>query len=154
MAVLFAGLLTVAAASGVDPEPTGSPIRVPAETVAAATEAGLDPIDVLGAQLTVGLPAREYLISIGALAPSTPIVPAWLERTADCIIWRESRGNPRAVNSRSGASGLGQFLRSTWATTPQGKAGASVFDAVANRAAVIWMLVVGRGHEFATLGGC
>lgn len=81
-------------------------------------------------------------------------VPSRFERLADCIIARESRGNPNAVNRSSGASGLGQFLGSTWKSTPQGKAGYSVFDPVANRAAVIWMLSVGRGREFVTIGGC
>jgi hypothetical protein len=75
-----------------------------------------------------------------------------LERLASCIIWRESRGNPNAVNPRSGASGLGQFLPSTWRTTPY--AGYSVFNAWANRQAVIWMLSVGRGKEFVTINGC
>ena len=73
---------------------------------------------------------------------------------AECIIRAESGGNPSAVNPRSGASGLGQFLRSTWLSTPQGRAGYSVFDPVANREAVNWMLNVGRAREFDTLRGC
>src|SRR5262245_10255237 len=32
--------------------------------------------------------------------------------------WCESRRDPGAYNPRSGASGLFQFLRSTWQTTP------------------------------------
>jgi len=68
-----------------------------------------------------------------------------------CIIAHESQGNPRAVNPRTGASGLGQFLTSTWRTTPQGRAGASVFDPVANRAAVQWMLDAGRAREFSVV---
>jgi Transglycosylase SLT domain len=83
-----------------------------------------------------------------------PAVSSRLERVADCIITRESQWNPNAVNPRSKASGLGQFLASTWRTTPQGKAGYSVFNPQANRAAVIWMLQVGRGKEFVTIGGC
>jgi uncharacterized membrane protein (DUF485 family) len=65
---------------------------------------------------------------------------------ADCIVTYESHWNANAVNARSGASGLGQFLRSTWMTTPY--ASRSVFDAYANHAAVCWMLSVGRAREF------
>jgi hypothetical protein len=77
---------------------------------------------------------------------------AALERRVQCIINRESGGNPNAVNRRSGARGLGQFLPSTWATTPYARY--SIFDPAANRAAVGWMLSVGRGGEFVTIGGC
>lgn len=51
----------------------------------------------------------------------------------------ESRGDPNADNPRSTASGLFQFLSSTWAVTPQGKAGLSVWDADANVAAAAWL---------------
>ena len=50
----------------------------------------------------------------------------------------ESNYNPQAFNASSGASGLFQFLPSTWANTPQGKAGMSVFDATANAQAAAW----------------
>jgi hypothetical protein len=93
--------------------------------------------------------AAEVVEEVAAPAPYTR-----LDALVDCVIWRESRGNPNAVNPRSGASGLGQFLASTWRTTPQGRAGYSVFDPIANRAAVRWMIEVGRGREFVTIGGC
>ena len=143
---------------------------VPVDTVVAANEAGVPVHHLLAALASEpGVSARAYLIGVGELAspsppgqagdvggspPSTSSVSSALARRAECIIWRESRGNPNAVNPRSGASGLGQFLRSTWLTTPQGRAGYSVFDAAANRAAVEWMLSVGRGREFVTIGGC
>ena len=137
---------------------------VPVGTVEAANEAGVTVHELLGAMATTGLGPRAYLLMTGELAPSSKpsqaslssssSVSSALERRADCIIWRESRGYAGAVNPRSGASGLGQFLPSTWRTTPQGRAGQSVFDPVANRQAVIWMLSVGRGREFATIGGC
>ena len=38
----------------------------------------------------------------------------------ECVITHESGGDPRVVNSASGAGGLVQFLPSTWATTPWG----------------------------------
>ena len=142
---------------------------VAVDTVVAANEAGVPVRHLLAALASEpGVSARAYLIGVGELPPGPPMqagvadgspspaasVSSALSRRAECIIWRESRGNPNAVNPRSGASGLGQFLRSTWLTTPQGRAGYSVFDAAANRAAVEWMLSVGRGREFVTIGGC
>lgn len=51
-----------------------------------------------------------------------------LRRLAFC----ESRMNPGAVNSSSGASGLLQFLPSTWAGNYYGRAGFSVLSPYAN----------------------
>ncbi len=58
----------------------------------------------------------------------------------------ESSLNPRAVNPTSGASGLFQFMPSTWRTTPY--ASASIFDPVANANAAAWMWSVGRRNEW------
>lgn len=79
--------------------------------------------------------------------------PAVEDPRVECIIEVESRGDPNATNPRSGAAGLGQFLRGTWLTTPQGQAGYSVYNAAANRAAVAWMLSVGRAREFVAVSG-
>lgn len=49
-------------------------------------------------------------------------------RVANC----ESGYNPSSKNKNSTASGVGQFIASTWANTESGKAGISVFDADAN----------------------
>jgi soluble lytic murein transglycosylase-like protein len=54
------------------------------------------------------------------------------------ISWRESRWRPWAKNPHSTASGLFQFLDSTWAVTPQAKAGLSVFDPFANALGAAW----------------
>jgi len=58
-------------------------------------------------------------------------------RIMDC----ESNGDPNAYNPYSGASGLFQFLPSTWASTAPkaGYTGASVFDPVANTASAAWL---------------
>lgn len=58
-------------------------------------------------------------------------------RVIDC----ESNGNPSAVNPYSGASGLFQFLPSTWATTAPnaGYGGASALDPEANIATAAWL---------------
>lgn len=47
------------------------------------------------------------------------------------------------------AQGWAGWLPSTWATTPQGRAGLQIGDFDAEYAAVQWMLDVGRGREFA-----
>ena len=58
-------------------------------------------------------------------------------RIMDC----ESNGDPNAVNPYSGASGLFQFLPSTWATTAPkaGYDGYSPFDPEANTASAAWL---------------
>jgi soluble lytic murein transglycosylase-like protein len=118
----------------------------------AAVAAGVDVQDLQGAINSVGVDAYTYLRSTGELPPvrdtSSVATPAALPSArVECIVRVESHGDPSARN-RSGASGLGQFLPSTWASTPQGRAGLSVFNAAANRAAIAWMLSVGRAREF------
>jgi hypothetical protein len=63
--------------------------------------------------------------------------PTQLLRVAYC----ESRYNPSAYNKSSGASGLFQFLATTWAANSvrAGYAGASVFDPVANANTAAYM---------------
>lgn len=61
--------------------------------------------------------------------------------------WCESRFDAGAYNVSSGASGLFQFVRSTWATTPYRRH--SVWSARWNALAAAWMHRVGRGTEWA-----
>jgi SLT domain-containing protein len=67
-----------------------------------------------------------------------------LWRKADC----ETGGtySPRSLNASSSASGLFQFLPSTWRTTPYGRF--SVFSPYANALAAGWMHARGRGGEW------
>jgi transglycosylase-like protein with SLT domain len=53
------------------------------------------------------------------------------------VAWCESRYHPNSVNSDSGASGLFQFLPSTWSGTPY--AHQSPFDPRANAFAAAWL---------------
>jgi transglycosylase-like protein with SLT domain len=53
------------------------------------------------------------------------------------VAWCESRYHPTSVNSDSGASGLFQFLPSTWSGTPY--ASQSPFDPRANSFAAAWL---------------
>jgi hypothetical protein len=65
-------------------------------------------------------------IILDAFAPLGAGAQQWALRVARC----ESGYNPNAVNRSSGASGLFQFLPSTWASLPQHNQ--SVFNPVAN----------------------
>jgi transglycosylase-like protein with SLT domain len=53
------------------------------------------------------------------------------------VAWCESRYHPNSVNTDSGASGLFQFLPSTWGGTPY--ASKSPFDPRANAFAAAWL---------------
>ena len=58
-----------------------------------------------------------------------------------CIAKKESGFNPLSANKHSTARGVFQYLSGTWASTDEGKAGLSVFDADANvRAAVKYIM--------------
>jgi len=54
--------------------------------------------------------------------------------------------SPRSLNSSSGASGLFQFLYSTWSSTPYARF--SVWSPYANALAAGWMHANGRGGEW------
>nr|MBA3275148.1 transglycosylase SLT domain-containing protein [Chloroflexia bacterium] len=66
-------------------------------------------------------------------------------RVARC----ESGLDPRAVNSNGGASGLFQFMPSTFAFTPNGKRGEDIFDPWSNADAAGWMWANGMRHHWA-----
>ena len=68
-----------------------------------------------------------------AFSPLGPAAVQWAMNVA----WCESRYHPNSVNSDSGASGLFQFLPSTWGGTPW--ANQSPFDPVANAQAAAWL---------------
>jgi uncharacterized protein YabE (DUF348 family) len=69
-----------------------------------------------------------------------------LVRVAYC----ESRFNPGAYNASSGASGLFQFLATTWAANSvrAGYAGASAFDPVASATVAAWMFARGQAGQW------
>ena len=72
-------------------------------------------------------------IILNAFAPLGGGAQTWALRVAMC----ESGYNPYAVNRSSGASGLFQFLPSTWAGSPEHNQ--SVFDPTANATAAAWL---------------
>jgi hypothetical protein len=68
-----------------------------------------------------------------AFSPLGAAAVQWAMNVAYC----ESRYHPNSVNSSSGASGLFQFLPSTWGGTPW--ASQSPFDPAANAMAAAWL---------------
>jgi len=126
------------------------------DVTAAAEAAGVDPILLAGAVVSTGMPPHDYLLMTGELKSPAPALNAAVERRLDCISWHESRDEPLATNPRSKAAGLFQFLGSTWAGTPQGRAGLSPYDPVAARQAARWMVAQGRVREWdvVRLGMC
>lgn len=72
-----------------------------------------------------------------------------------CIAWRESGYNQFSKNKSSSASGVFQYLNSTWRATDEGKAGHSVFDADANvKAAVKYMASRGNAQPWVVRSAC
>lgn len=80
-------------------------------------------------------PAPAYIAKAihDAFTPLGDRAVQWAFNVAYC----ESRYHPNSVNSSSGASGLFQFLPSTWAFTPYHAQ--SPFDPVANSLAAAWL---------------
>lgn len=124
-----------------------------ADVEAVAAEAGVDPVALLGAVNSTGLEPHAYLAMTGELRPSPAIEPTSpaIERRLDCIKWFESRNVATATNPRSGAAGHFQFLKSTWLSTPQGRAGLSPYDPVAAREAARYMIYAGRVREWSVV---
>lgn len=67
------------------------------------------------------------------------------------VAWCESRYNPYAVNARSAAAGLFQFMPATWAANSvrAGYGGASVFDPVASANTAAFMFSRGQAWQWA-----
>jgi len=119
---LDAGEAPRAAQSAAAPAPAPAPIPAP---TAAPTSSGGSITDIITEA------ANRYGQS-----------PSAMLAVAKC----ESNFNPNALNSRSGASGLFQFLPGTFKGTPF--ASYSIFDPWANANAAAWMWSVGRRGEW------
>lgn len=63
------------------------------------------------------------------------------------VMWCESRGNPDATNSSSGAAGLFQHLPQYWEqrSADAGWAGADIYDPTANVGVAAWLVYSGGG---------
>jgi hypothetical protein len=95
------------------------------------------------AQTAAAAPGSIQQIIVQAFQPQGQAAVDWGLRIAKC----ESGYNPNAVNP-SGASGLFQFMPSTFANSPPGRAGGSIWDPVANSQAAAWMYSQGRQGEW------
>lgn len=86
---------------------------------------------------------------------ATIAYPDFTEARAWQIIYHESwtSGKQFAKNRTSTASGLYQFLTSTFASTPYGRAGMSIWSPCASSLAAGWMHANGRGREWAIGSG-
>lgn len=118
-----------------------------ADAVAAATLANLELTEIAyGRALTELEEAERRAAALAGVEHWRPLVethfPPDLVEEALRVMKCESGGNPDAVNASSGASGLFQFLDTTWAwAAPQaGMAGRSRFDPVANVASAAWLV--------------
>lgn len=76
--------------------------------------------------VAVTAPSAREAIALASFVYDVP------EGTLRRLAWCESRMNPRALNRSSGASGLLQFLPSTWRGNRFGRAGFSVWSPYAN----------------------
>jgi hypothetical protein len=110
------------ASAGPAPPATSSP---PAASPPAAPSPAASPPPAPPVQAGSG---STQQIILDAFAPLGAPAQAWALRVAGC----ESHYNPNAVNPSSGASGLFQFLPSTWAHLPPPYPSESVFDPAAN----------------------
>jgi uncharacterized protein YraI len=129
------------APENVNPTPTPVPTEEPAAPAPAPTEAPAEPSSppVDGSD---GYTEDEIIQIIYAAADEFGQPREDMLRVARC----ESVLDPYAVNASSNASGLFQFLPSTWATTPY--ADQDIFDPVANAEAAAWMWDNGRRNEW------
>jgi hypothetical protein len=86
--------------------------------------------DLLSARLAHRESYQDTLTLAGVVYPRAPL--ALIDRILRCESG-SGGGEPRAwaKNPRSSAGGRGQYLDSTWAGTPEGRAGLSRFDPVA-----------------------
>lgn len=92
----------------------------------------------------------SYAVRLAAAAFHIP------ERKLRCIAIRESGlGTQRTPEPSSGASGIAQFLPSTWRSTPFYAAGFSIWDDVANMLAAAQIISHdGSARQWTTGKGC
>jgi hypothetical protein len=96
--------------------------------------------------------ARDVTIQ-EAVSLASIVYPQLSVDRAWCLIGHESKGSPTARNTKAvwngeHATGLYQFLPSTYASTPFG--GFSIYNPLAQALAAGWMHAHGRGGEWAT----
>lgn len=135
--------------------------ELPPQTIAAAAEAGVDPIALQGAVNSTRTDPWTYLRAVGELpgpagaaATASPVPAATNPRVA-CIEARESGGANVANRRGSGAVGVMQYLPSTFAAHARemGHPEWSPWNPAQARAVAAHDLALGRRGQW-TVGGC
>jgi Transglycosylase SLT domain len=98
---------------------------------------------------TIGLAAATATTPRDYLYSTYPRIAPALDAIARC----ESGWVPTARNP-SGASGLFQFLNTTWKSTPQGLAGYSAFDPFASIDGAVWLYSRSGAWPWLASNGC
>ena len=115
-------------------------------------------IEHLVTVVALALPAadndREWAVSrpsrsVSAIREATRIPTRW-QRFHDCVVQRESGGNPTARNPRSSAQGLFQFLDRSWRRGLAYMVADRLRDNGASRAQAKAVRVWLQGREIAT----
>ena len=119
-----------------DPPPRPAPVRAAPAAPVAQTAPRPAPAPVTTTAAAGGSTSQIIQSAFGPLGPGAV---AWATRVSAC----ESGGSATAQNA-SGATGLFQFMPSTFASTPQGQSGASITDPTASAQAAAWMYSQGR----------
>lgn len=130
-----------------------SPQTTSAPKTTTTTKAPTTTTTAAPAATTTTAPPADTTTTTAAPAPAGTGVERWrplveqyfraeLVNEALFVIKCESGGNPSAVNSRSGAAGLFQFMPSTWGNASRGAgfAGVSALNGEANIAAASWLV--------------
>jgi soluble lytic murein transglycosylase-like protein len=132
---------------------------IPEDVAVAAAEAGVEPINLLGAVYSTGLPPREYLYLSGELEPpySPPqnVRPTGADVRVACIEAKESGGANVANRHGSGAVGVMQYMPRTFArgAAEMGHPEWSPWNPAQARAVAAHDLALGRRAQWA-VGGC
>ena len=148
-------LLLTSSASGAEERPTATTYQGKdvmwwaKHAVQARKDANARALTIKRLRKTV---ARDVTIQ-EAVSLASIVYPQLSTDRAWCLIGHESKGSPTARNTKSvwngeHATGLYQFLPSTFASTPFG--GFSIYNPLAQALAAGWMHAHGRGGEWST----
>src|SRR5262245_53608085 len=116
MAVALTGLAMLVVGAAIDPDGQVLPgpaveATVSSDTLAAADEARVQVVDLLGAMATTRSTARQYLIGVGELKP--PVEPRPVRTVWDALAGCESNGR-WSISTGNGFFGGLQFDHQTW----------------------------------------
>jgi muramidase (phage lysozyme) len=123
-------------------KPTVKPSHKKVLTQTGRTDTGRDSVKSYSKEEVIKL-INDYSQLYG-ISPQTPLA------IAKC----ESGYRYDAKNKSSTASGVYQWLSSSWKGQPDGKAGVSVFNAEANVKAAVWLIAHGKTSAWNSSKSC